>query len=261
MCRHRFAVVSGQRLPHRVPDRHSLLRTRRGEIALAGSAVSSDRYTPSPADLATAARAAGVADERLLAAIAQVPRALFVPRALAARAYVDDPLRITHRQVTTQRSLVAKMVEALALRGEEEVLEIGTGYGYQIALLGRIAGKVVSVGLWQDMSDAARVTLNKIGVANVTLIAGDGTRGVPDQAPFDAIVVTAAFPSVPPRLAEQLVRGGRLVQPIGPRGREDVRLFEKDGNELVGKRSMTAACFVHLYGRNGYPLAQAPAEP
>ena len=200
MCRHRFALVSGQRLPHRVPDRRSLLRTRRGELALVGSAVSIDRYMPGPADLATAARAAGVADERLLAAIGQVPRALFVPPVLATRAYVDEPLRITHRQVTTQHSLVAKMVEALALRGEEKVLEIGTGYGYQTALLGRLARKVLSVEPWQDMSDAARVSLNAIGVANVKLIVGDGTRGVPDQAPFDAIVVTAAFPSV--RLSE-----------------------------------------------------------
>jgi len=95
----------------------------------------------------------------------------------------------------------------------------------------------------------------------VTLIVGDGTRGVPDQAPFDAIVVTAAFPSVPPPVAEQLVRGGRLVQPIGPGGREDVRLFEKDGNELAAKRSITTAYFVDLYDRHGYPLAQAPAEP
>ena len=223
--------------------------------------MSSDRHTPSPADLATAARSAGVADERLLAAIAQLPRILFVPPALAAHAYLDEPVRITHRQVTTQPSLVAKMVEALALRGQEKVLEIGTGYGYQTALLGRLARQVFSIELWQDMSDAARISLNAIGVANVKLIVGDGTRGVPDQAPFDAIVVTAAFPSVPPPLGEQLVRGGRLVQPIGPGGREDVRLFEKDGNRLAVKRSITAAYFVHLYGQHAYPLSQAPAEP
>jgi protein-L-isoaspartate(D-aspartate) O-methyltransferase len=222
--------------------------------------MSSDPHTPGPADLATAARSAGVADKRLLAAIAQVPRILFVPPALAARAYLDEPVRITHRQVTTQPSLVAKMVEALTLRGQEKVLEIGTGYGYQTALLGRLARHVLSVELWQDMSDAARTALNAIGVANVTLLVGDGTRGVPDQAPFDAIIVTAAFPSVPP-LAEQLARGGRLVQPIGPGGREDVRLFEKDGNKLAAKRSITAAYFVHLHGKHGYPLAQTPAEP
>ena len=223
--------------------------------------MSSDRRTPSPADLATAARSAGVADERLLAAIAQVPRSLFVQAELAAHAYLDEPVRITHRQATTQPSLVAKMIESLALRGEEKLLEIGTGYGYQTAPLARLAREVFSLELWQDMRDAAWPSLNAIGVSNVTLLAGDGTRGVPDQTPFDAIIVTAAFPSVPPPLAKQLVRGGRLVQPIGPGGREDVRLFEKDGNKLAAIRSITAAYFVHLYGKHGYPLAQAPAEP
>ena len=104
-------------------------------------------------------------------------------------------------------------------------------------------------------------SLTKLGSSNVTLLVGDGTRGVPDQAPFDAIIVTAAFPAVPPPLADQLIDGGRLVQPIGPGGLEDVRMFEKSAGELVLKRSITGAHFVRLYGRHGYSLAQAPADP
>ena len=204
---------------------------------------------------------AGVRDERVLAAMVELPRALFVPSELAADAYLDTPLRISHRQVTTQPSLVAKMVEALALRGDEKVLEVGTGYGYQTALLAALAREVWSVELWQDMIDAARASLRAVGATNVELLRGDGTCGLPSRAPFDAIVVAAAFPIVPPPLAEQLAEGGRLVQPIGPGGHEDVRLFERNGNELVEKRSITGAHFVRLFGEHGHSLEEAPAEP
>ncbi len=219
------------------------------------------RHLTGPAELAEACRAAGVRDERLLASIARLPRALFVPSELAARAYLDEPVAISHRQVTTQPSLVAKMVEALELQGEERVLEVGTGYGYQTALLAMLAGKVWSVELWQDMTDTTRAALEKVGIENATLLVGDGTLGLPEQAPFDAIIVTAAFPTVPPPLAGQLAQGGRLVQPIGPGGLEHVRLFEKRGEVLVVTRSITGAYFVPLYGEHGYALANAPAEP
>jgi protein-L-isoaspartate(D-aspartate) O-methyltransferase len=192
--------------------------------------------------------------------MARLPRALFVPRAVAAGAYLDKPLPISHRQVTTQPSLVAKMVEALALRGHEKVLEIGTGYGYQTALLAMLARAVWSIELWQDMTDAAAASLAEAGIANATLLVGDGTCGLPDQAPFDAIVIAAAFPSVPPPLVEQLAQAGSLVQPIGPGGRDDVRLFEKQGERLVVRRSITGAYFVRLYGEHAYSLGRAPAE-
>jgi protein-L-isoaspartate(D-aspartate) O-methyltransferase len=191
----------------------------------------------------------------------ELPRAVFVPLEHAAEAYLDEPIRISHQQVTTQPSLVARMVEALALGGDEKVLEVGTGYGYQTALLAKLAREVWSIELWHDMTDAANASLTKLGVANATLVVGDGTQGIPGQAPFDAIVLTAAFPSVPPPLVDQLAQGGRLVQPIGPGGREDVRLFEKEGDELVMKRSVTGAYFVRLYGTHGYPIAHAPTEP
>jgi protein-L-isoaspartate(D-aspartate) O-methyltransferase len=201
-----------------------------------------------------------VRDERLLAAIGRLPRALFVPCELSAGAYLDEPVAISHRQVTTQPSLVAKMVEALELRGEERVLEVGTGYGYQTALLAMLAREVWSVELWQDMTEAGRAALGKVGIENATLLVGDGTLGLPDQAPFDAIIVAAAFPTVPPPLAGQLAQGGRLVQPIGPGGLEDVRLFEEQDRRLAVARSITGAHFVPLYGEHGYAVAQAPAE-
>jgi protein-L-isoaspartate(D-aspartate) O-methyltransferase len=196
-----------------------------------------------------------------LAVIANLPRALFVPTELAPGAYLDEPVRITHGQVTTQPSLVAKMVEALALHGEEKVLELGTGYGYQTALLAMLAREVWSIELWQDMTDTARASLAQLELGNVTLLVGDGTRGLPEQAPFDAIILTAAFPTVPPPLAHQLAEGGRLVQPIGPGGSEDVRVFEKHSARLVRRGSITSAYFVPLYGEHGYPLADAPVQP
>lgn len=223
--------------------------------------MSAERPTGSPADLVQAARGAGVLDQRLLDAMLRLPRAQFVPPAAVDRAYLDEPVRISHRQVTTQPSLVAKMVEALALDGDEKVLEVGTGYGYQTALLAGLAREVWSVELWSDMTDAARDALAAQGIDNVHLVVGDGTLGLLDQAPFDAIIVAAAFPDVPAPLAGQLVRGGRLVQPIGPGGREDVVVFEKCRMGLERKRVLTGARFVPLYGEHGYALEEAPSKP
>jgi protein-L-isoaspartate(D-aspartate) O-methyltransferase len=214
-----------------------------------------------PASLAAAARAAHVRDQRLLTVMAELPRAAFVPPRFARDAYVDEPVRITHRQVTTQPSLVAKMVEALALEGDERVLEIGTGYGYQTALLARLAREVWSIELWSDMTDVARASLAGQRITNVRLVVGDGTQGLPDQAPFGAIIVSAAFPEVPAPLANQLLDGGRLVQPIGPGGHEDVVVFAKGERGLRRLRSLTAARFVPLYGEHGYKLEDAPGEP
>jgi protein-L-isoaspartate(D-aspartate) O-methyltransferase len=202
-----------------------------------------------------------VRDERLLAVMAEVPRASFVPPGSADEAYVDEPVRIPHRQVTTQPSLVAKMVEALELTGDERVLEVGTGYGYQTALLARLAGEVWSIELWSDLSAAARASLAGQRIANVHLVVGDGSRGLPEHAPFDAIVVSAAFPTVPAPLVEQLIVGGLLVQPIGYGGSEDVVQFRKGERGLTRVRSLTAARFVRLYGEHGYAIDDAPAAP
>jgi protein-L-isoaspartate(D-aspartate) O-methyltransferase len=192
-----------------------------------------------------------VRDERLLAAIAAVPRGEFVPAEYADLADVDMPIRIPHAQVTTQPSLVARMVEALALEGDEGVLEIGTGYGWQTALLAALAREVFSVERFPDLAAAARVALG--GRENVHVVVGDGSEGLPEHAPFDAILVAAAYPSVPEPLAQQLAEGGRLVQPLGPGGAEDVVLFEKRDGELDPVRSVSGAHFVRLHGRHAFP--------
>jgi protein-L-isoaspartate(D-aspartate) O-methyltransferase len=203
-----------------------------------------------PEDLVVAARAAGVTNERLLDAIEAVPRAAFVPSDLAGRAYLDEPLPIPHRQVTTQPSLVAQMVAALELEQSDRVLEIGTGFGWQTALLARLAGHVWGIERWEDIAETALRHLADF--ENVGVIVGDGSRGLPEHAPYDAILVAAAFPEVPAPLAEQLVEGGRLVQPIGPGGMDEVVLFEKRDGVLRRSRSVTGAHFVRLYGAHGF---------
>ena len=206
----------------------------------------------SPLDLVRAARAAGVEDVRLLEAIAAVPRAEFVPPDLALRAYHDRPLPIPHAQVTTQPSLIASMVASLELSSSDCVLEIGTGFGWQTALLARLAGEVWSIERWEDIACVARTQLERHGVENGTVIVGDGSTGLPEHAPYDGILVAAAFPEVPAPLAEQLAEHGRLVQPIGLGGAEEVVLFEKRGGILVGRRRVTLAHFVRLYGEHGF---------
>jgi protein-L-isoaspartate(D-aspartate) O-methyltransferase len=203
--------------------------------------------------LVAAALATGVRDERVLGALRAIPRAAFVPEHLVGLADVDEPLPIPHDQVTTQPSLVAKMVEALALSGSERVLEVGTGYGWQTAILGRLAARVFSVERYADLARAARASLGRCGAQNVEVVVGDGSEGLPEHAPFDAVLVSAAFPRVPSPLAEQLAEGGRLVQPIGHGGSEDVTLFQLEGGELVARRGVTGARFVPLVGRHGFP--------
>jgi protein-L-isoaspartate(D-aspartate) O-methyltransferase len=201
--------------------------------------------------LVAAARAAGVKDERLLAAIVSVPRSEFVPAEHTDLANVDTPIPISHEQVTTQPSLVARMVEALALGDAERVLEVGTGYGWQTALLAELAREVFSVERFADLAETARARL--AGRGNVHVVVGDGSEGLPEHAPFDAILVAAAYPEVPDPLAEQLAEGGRLVQPLGFGGAEDVVLFEKRGGALHRARSVSSARFVRLHGRHAFP--------
>jgi protein-L-isoaspartate(D-aspartate) O-methyltransferase len=208
--------------------------------------------------LVAAALATGVRDMRVLEALRGVPRSAFVPEHLVELAGIDEPLPIPHGQVTTQPSLVAKMVEALALAGSERVLEVGTGYGWQTAILGRLAARVFSVERHADLARTARSSLVRFGADNVEVVVGDGSEGLPEHAPFDAVLVSAAFPRVPSPLAEQLADGGRLVQPIGRGGSEDVTLFEQEGGELIARRGVTGARFVPLVGRHGFPPEEDP---
>jgi protein-L-isoaspartate(D-aspartate) O-methyltransferase len=205
----------------------------------------------SPEDLVRALQAKGIRDRQVLGAFRAVPRARFVPPTAARHAYLDAPIRISHGQVTTQPSLVASMVAALELTGTERVLEVGTGLGFQTAILARLARQVVSVERFDDLAKQARANLEAVGLGHVTVVTGDGTLGVPEYAPYQAIVVAAASPRIPEPLVRQLAPGGRLVHPVGPGGRELVTAFHKEGDRLITDAHLTRAYFVPLVGAQG----------
>jgi protein-L-isoaspartate(D-aspartate) O-methyltransferase len=159
--------------------------------------------------------ARGIRDPLVLKAMSEVPRHLFVPADLVDRAYEDYPLPIGEGQTISQPYVVALMTECLALKGGEKVLEVGTGSGYQAAVLGRIAGSVFTIEIHAGLARQAAATLERLGFGNVHVRAGDGFFGWPEEAPFDAMIVTAAAPEVPPALFAQLAEGGRLAIPLG----------------------------------------------
>jgi protein-L-isoaspartate(D-aspartate) O-methyltransferase len=214
----------------------------------------------SPEDLVRVVRAEGVRDRRVLAAFRTVPRAGFVPPAAVGQAYLDTPIRIPHGQVTTQPSLIATMVAALELRGSERVLEVGTGLGFQTAILALLAHQVVSIERFADLAAQARANLAAAGVGRVTVVVGDGTLGVPEHAPYQAIVVSAASPWVPGPLVEQLTDGGRLVHPVGPGGHEQVTAFSRQADRLVVEARLVPARFVPLVGAYGRPAREGRGE-
>lgn len=197
-------------------------------------------------------RARGIRDERLLAVMGEVPRHLFVPSNLSARAYDDGPLLIGDGQTISQPYIVAEMTAALRLAGTEKVLEIGTGSGYQTAILCRLAKDVVTVERLSALQASAEIALRESGVDNVRFRTGDGSTGIPDEAPFDRIIVTAAAPGVPPPLFEQLSEGGIIVIPIGGRWEQDlVRVTKESGKE---RKDFLGGCrFVPLIGEFGFP--------
>ncbi len=158
---------------------------------------------------------AGVQDPTVLAAMRRVPRHRFVPETESARAYEDDPLPIGYGQTVSQPSLVGLMLEALKLSGDDKVLEVGTGSGYQAALLAEIVTTVCTIEILEPLAQQARKTLEELGYGRVQVRTGDGYRGWPDDAPFDAIVVSAAPDDIPQALLEQLAIGGRLILPVG----------------------------------------------
>jgi protein-L-isoaspartate(D-aspartate) O-methyltransferase len=211
--------------------------------------------TPTPEHLVQLLIAEGIGDRRLLQAFREVRREAFVPAKFREVAYTDQPIPIPRDQVTSQPSLVARMVEALDIRSDDQVLEIGTGYGFQTAILANLARFVWSIERYQDLAEAARENLAKAGITNVEVVEGDGTLGLAEHAPYDAVIVSAAFLQVPPPLADQLRIGGRLVQPVGPGGSDEVVLFSKPAEGLVRRQRLTWARFVRLFGRHGFEEA------
>ena len=163
----------------------------------------------------TQIRARGVRDPLVLAAMAKVPRHLFVPEGLRGQAYADEPLPIGEGQTISQPYIVAYMTEALGLKGGEKVLEVGTGSGYQSAVLAEIAGTVWTIELVKDLALRARAVLDDLGYANIRYRIGDGSEGWPEESPFDGIIVTAAAPRMPAALEVQLADGGRMIVPVG----------------------------------------------
>ncbi len=196
-------------------------------------------------------RGRGISDERVLAAIGEVPREEFVPERYRARAYSDSALPIDEGQTISQPWIVAAICQALELRGEEVVLEVGTGSGYSAAVLGRLAAQVVSVERHRSLAVAAHQVLNSIGVANVEVIVGDGSRGVRERAPFEAIAIHATAPGPPATLLGQLANGGRLVVPIAGDGADLLTVFRRQNGDL--QSDLIGPCrFVPLVGEEGF---------
>lgn len=198
--------------------------------------------------LAAFLKAEGIRDGRVLAAVAQVPRATFVPEDLRGRADEDRPLPIGLGQTISQPFVVAYMTERLQLAGGERVLEIGTGSGYQTALLARLCAEVFSIEIVPALADRARALLaGRLGLANVRLRTGDGSLGWPEEAPFDRVIVTAAAPAVPPALVAQLARGGRMILPVGPSPEAQVlRLVDRGPGGELAETDLLGVRFVPL---------------
>jgi protein-L-isoaspartate(D-aspartate) O-methyltransferase len=195
----------------------------------------------------------GIRDARVLDALARVPRHALVPEALGHRAYDEAPLPIGGGQTISAPGTVAAMSAALALTGAEKVLEIGTGSAYQAAVLAHLAERVISIERMPALASRARRALDRLGVANVVVHLGDGTRGWPAEAPYDAIVVTAGGPEIPEPLLAQLAAGGRLVGPFGARGAQRLVRVRRDAEGcLSAPEVLGAARFVDLVGEHGW---------
>jgi protein-L-isoaspartate(D-aspartate) O-methyltransferase len=205
-------------------------------------------------------RRRGIADERTLAAMAKVPRQLFVPANLRENAYDDRALPIECRQTISQPYIVAWMTELLQLRGNERVLEIGTGSGYQTAVLAALCREVVTVERHEHLSLQARSRLEQLGFTNVEFHVGDGTLGWPDRAPYDACLVAAASPGVPSALTDQLAANGRLVIPIGSEAEQDMVVVTKSEEGRLSEKSHGGCRFVKLIGEQGWH-ATADEDP
>lgn len=199
----------------------------------------------------TQLRRRGVRDERVLAAMARVPRHLFVAEHFQAQAYEDHPIPIGFGQTISQPYIVALMLEALSVERGDTVLEVGTGSGYQTALLAELAAQVYSIERHAPLAQNAERVLRNLGYTNVVVVVGDGSQGLPDYAPFERIIVSAAAPQVPMALFEQLAEGGRMVIPIGPPAAQELQLVRKQQGKAV-VAYLEGCRFVPLIGGQGY---------
>ena len=193
----------------------------------------------------------GVTDERVLNAMQTVPRHLFVPKTAQSQAYSDFPLPIGHGQTISQPYIVAEMTQALALSPEDRVLEIGTGSGYQAAVLAEIAFRVYTIERIYPLYTRARKLFDQLRYHNIVMRYGDGTAGWAEEAPFDAIIVTAGAPRIPRVLVDQLAMGGRLVLPVGDQFTQDLVKVYRDENGLH-QTSLGGCRFVKLVGEHGW---------
>jgi protein-L-isoaspartate(D-aspartate) O-methyltransferase len=218
---------------------------------VAGGVGEGDSYGGYRARLVETLQRKGVRDLAVLRAVRMVPRHLFVPESVRHRAYDDVALPIGSGQTISQPYVQARYLELIGLTGQEKVLEIGTGSGYQTALLGLLASMVFSVERVTGLAQSARTALHNAGIRNVTVLVGDGTLGWRPFAPYDAILVSAASPDVPAPLAEQLAPGGRMVIPLGDRASQTLTVVERHGD---GYRTSTVADvrFVPLVGEFGF---------
>jgi protein-L-isoaspartate(D-aspartate) O-methyltransferase len=194
----------------------------------------------------------GITDQRVLGAMLEIPRHIFVEEAMSAQAYSDGSLPIGEKQTISQPYIVAKMTQLLALSGREKVLELGTGSGYQAAVLATLADRVCTVERIRPLALKARKALDSLRLLNVNLKIGDGTEGWPEEAPFDAILVTAGAPHLPDCLVQQLAPGGRLVIPVGDRIDQRLLLVTKGMDGSVVTEECDDCRFVRLIGKNGW---------
>lgn len=193
----------------------------------------------------------GISDRRVLDAMRKVPRHLFVPDSGLENAYSDHPMPIGEGQTISQPYMVALMTQSLGLKGTEKVLEIGTGSGYQAAVLSLLSKEVYSIDRYSGLSQKAGETLGKLAFTNIKLMTGDGTQGREEFAPYDAIVVTAGTPAVPQPLVDQLVEHGRLVVPVGGSFNQTLTLIRKEAGGIT-REEICGCVFVPLVGKYGW---------
>jgi protein-L-isoaspartate(D-aspartate) O-methyltransferase len=196
-------------------------------------------------------RGRGIRDARVLEAMNQIPRHEFMPEEFRSQSYEDKPIPIGEGQTISQPFIVAAMIEAMELKGNEKVLEVGAGSGYAAAVLSRLAAIVYTVESRSNLATAAQERLARLGFANVAVHTGDGSVGLPEAAPFDAILVAAAAPLVPQPLIEQLAEGGRMVVPVGDEQSQELVLVKKSNDE-IHSRTLHYCAFVPLIGRYGF---------